>query len=186
MIRFNDILEQVTSYNPQADLDLLKKAYVFSAKVHQGQVRLSGEPYLIHPLEVAHLLVKLRLDTASVVTGLLHDALEDTYTTPEELRESFGEEIAQLVDGVTKISKITLQASEEDQAENFRKMILAMVKDIRIILVAGRARDVQLGLGREHEVLHHDGVEFLVAKKAFRVGLPERGLLLLGHGHFTD
>jgi len=135
MIRFNDILEQVTFYNQQADLDLLKKAYVFSAKVHQGQVRLSGEPYLIHPLEVAHLLAKLRLDTASVATGLLHDALEDTYTTPEELRESFGEEITRLVDGVTKISKITLQTSEEDQAENFRKMILAMVKDIRVILV---------------------------------------------------
>ena len=135
MIRFNDILEQVTAYNPQAELDFLKKAYVFSAKVHQGQVRLSGEPYLTHPLEVAHILAKLRLDTASVVTGLLHDALEDTFTSMEEVRENFGQEIAQLVDGVTKISKITLQASEEDQAENFRKMILAMVKDIRVILV---------------------------------------------------
>jgi GTP pyrophosphokinase len=88
MIRFNDILEQVTSYNPQADLDFLKKAYVFSAKVHQGQVRLSGEPYLTHPLEVANILTKLRLDTASVITGLLHDSLEDTYTTLEELREN--------------------------------------------------------------------------------------------------
>jgi GTP pyrophosphokinase len=135
MIRFNDILEQVTSYNPQADLDFLKKAYVFSAKVHQGQVRLSGEPYLTHPLEVANLLAKLRLDTNSVVTGLLHDTLEDTYTTLQEVRENFGEEVAHLVDGVTKISKITLQTAEEDQAENFRKMILAMVKDIRVILV---------------------------------------------------
>jgi len=135
MIRIDDILEQVNIYNPQADLDFLKKAYVFSAKVHQGQVRLSGEPYLIHPLEVAHILAKLRLDTASVVTGLLHDTLEDTFTTLEELRENFGEEVAQLVDGVTKISKITLKTSEEDQAENFRKMILAMVKDIRVILV---------------------------------------------------
>jgi guanosine-3',5'-bis(diphosphate) 3'-pyrophosphohydrolase len=135
MIRFNDILEQVTAYNPQVDLDFLKKAYVFSAKVHQGQVRLSGEPYLIHPLEVAHILAKLRLDTASVVTGLLHDTLEDTFTTLEELTETFGEEVAQLVDGVTKISKITLKTSEEDQAENYRKMILAMVKDIRVILV---------------------------------------------------
>jgi guanosine-3',5'-bis(diphosphate) 3'-pyrophosphohydrolase len=136
MIRFNDILEQVASYNPQADLDFLKKAYVFSAKVHQGQVRLSGEPYLTHPLEVADILVKLRLDTASVVTGLLHDTLEDTFATLEELRENFGEEVAHLVDGVTKISKITLTASEEeDQAENVRKMILAMVKDIRVILV---------------------------------------------------
>ncbi len=135
MIRFNDILEQVSSYNPQADLDFLKKAYVFSAKVHQGQVRLSGEPYLTHPLEVANILAKLRLDTASVVTGLLHDTLEDTYTTLEEVRENFGEEVTHLVDGVTKISKITLKTSEEDQAENFRKMILAMVKDIRVILV---------------------------------------------------
>jgi guanosine-3',5'-bis(diphosphate) 3'-pyrophosphohydrolase len=135
MIRFNDILEQVSAYNPQADLDFLKKAYVFSAKVHQGQIRLSGESYLVHPLEVAHILVKLQLDTASVVTGLLHDTLEDTYTNMEEVRQNFGEEIAQLVDGVTKISKITLKSSEENQAENFRKMILAMVKDIRVILV---------------------------------------------------
>jgi GTP pyrophosphokinase len=135
MIRFNDILEQVVAYNPQADLDSLKKAYVFSAKVHQGQIRLSGEPYLTHPLEVAHILAKLHLDTASVVTGLLHDSLEDTYTNLEELRENFGEEVAQLVDGVTKISKITLKSSEEDQAENFRKMILAMVQDIRVVLV---------------------------------------------------
>jgi len=135
MIRFNDILEQVISYNSQADTDFLKKAYVFSAKVHQGQVRLSGEPYLIHPLEVANVLAKLRLDTPSVVTGLLHDTLEDTYTTLEELNKNFGDEVAQLVDGVTKISKITLKTSEEDQAENFRKMILAMVKDIRVILV---------------------------------------------------
>jgi GTP pyrophosphokinase len=128
-------LEQISAYNPQADLDFLKKAYVFSAKVHQGQIRLSGEPYLIHPLEVAHILVKLRLDTASVVTGLLHDTLEDTFATLKELRENFGEEVAELVDGVTKISKMTLKSSEEDQAENFRKMILAMVKDIRVILV---------------------------------------------------
>jgi GTP pyrophosphokinase len=135
MIRFNDILEQVAAYNPQADLDSLKKAYVFSAKVHHGQIRLSGEPYLNHPLEVAHILANLRLDTASVVTGLLHDSLEDTYTNLEELRETFGEEVAQLVDGVTKISKITLKSSEEDQAENFRKMILAMVQDIRVVLV---------------------------------------------------
>ncbi|UCD71176.1 MAG: bifunctional (p)ppGpp synthetase/guanosine-3',5'-bis(diphosphate) 3'-pyrophosphohydrolase [Syntrophobacterales bacterium] len=135
MIRFNDILEQVTAYNPQVDLDFLKKAYIFSAKVHKGQVRLSGEPYLIHPLEVANILARLRLDTASVVTGLLHDTLEDTFASLEELRENFGEEVTQLVDGVTKISKITLKTSEEDQAENFRKMILAMVKDIRVILV---------------------------------------------------
>jgi GTP pyrophosphokinase len=135
MLRFNDILERLTSYNPNADIELLKKAYVFSAKVHLGQVRLSGEPYLNHPLEVAGILTQLRLDVASVATGLLHDAVEDTLTTPEEIQENFGKEIAQLVDGLTKISLISLQSSEENQAENFRKMILAMVKDIRVILI---------------------------------------------------
>ncbi len=135
MLRFNDILERVTSYNPNADTDLLKKAYVFSAKVHSGQLRLSGEPYLIHPLEVAGILTQLKLDAASVSTGLLHDTVEDTLATLKEIRETFGEEIAQLVDGVTKISQISLRSSEEGQAENFRKMILAMVKDIRVILI---------------------------------------------------
>jgi len=135
MLRFNDILDRLISYNPHADMDLLRKAYVFSAKVHLGQVRLSGEPYLIHPLEVAGILTQLKLDVATVATGLLHDSMEDTLTTLEEIRENFGDEIVQLVDGVTKISKIALRSSEEHQAENFRKMILAMVKDIRVILV---------------------------------------------------
>ena len=135
MLRFNDILERLTSYHPNADIELLKKAYVFSAKVHLGQVRLSGEPYLNHPLEVAGILTQLKLDVASVATGLLHDTVEDTLTTPKEIQENFGEEIAQLVDGLTKISLISLRSSEERQAENFRKMILAMVKDIRVILI---------------------------------------------------
>jgi GTP diphosphokinase / guanosine-3',5'-bis(diphosphate) 3'-diphosphatase len=135
MLRFNDILERLTAYNPNADVDLLRKAYVFSAKVHLGQVRLSGEPYLIHPLEVAGILTQLKLDVASVATGFLHDTVEDTLTTLEEIRETFGQEISQLVDGLTKISQISLRSSEEDQAENFRKMILAMVKDIRVILI---------------------------------------------------
>src|SRR4030043_1068424 len=135
MLRFNDVLERLTSYNPNADTDLLRKAYVFSAKVHLGQVRLSGEPYLNHPREVAGILTQLRLDVASVATGLLHDTVEDTLTTPKEIQENFGKEIAQLVDGLTKISLISLRSSEEHQAENFRKMILAMVKDIRVILI---------------------------------------------------
>ncbi len=135
MLRFNDVLDRLTSYNPNADTDLLRKAYVFSAKVHMGQVRLSGEPYLIHPLEVAGILTQMKLDVASVATGLLHDTVEDTLTTLKEIRENFGDEIGQLVDGVTKISKIPLRSSEEGQAENFRKMILAMVKDIRVILI---------------------------------------------------
>jgi guanosine-3',5'-bis(diphosphate) 3'-pyrophosphohydrolase len=135
MLRFNDILERLTSYNPNADIELLKKAYVFSAKVHSGQLRLSGEPYLIHPLEVAGILTQLKLDVASVATGLLHDAVEDTLTTLKEVRNNFGEEIAQLVDGLTKISQISLPSTEEGQAESYRKMILAMVKDIRVILI---------------------------------------------------
>jgi guanosine-3',5'-bis(diphosphate) 3'-pyrophosphohydrolase len=135
MLRINDILERLTSYNPNADTDLLKKAYVFSAKVHTGQSRLSGEPYLIHPLEVAGILTQLKLDVATVATGFLHDTVEDTLTTLKDIQENFGDEISQLVDGLTKISQISLRSSEEDQAENFRKMILAMVKDIRVVLV---------------------------------------------------
>jgi GTP pyrophosphokinase len=135
MIRLNDILEKILSYNPAADLDVVRRAYVFSAKVHQGQVRLSGEPYLVHPMEVAAVLADLRLDVQTVATGLLHDTLEDTLTTFEELVTIFGPEVANLVDGVTKISKIHFKTKEESQAENFRKMLLAMANDIRVILV---------------------------------------------------
>ncbi|MFY0523518.1 RelA/SpoT family protein [Archangium gephyra] len=138
MIRLNDILQRVASYHPDPDLDIIKKAYVYSAKVHQGQLRKSGEPYLIHPLEVAGLLAELKLDEASIVTGLLHDTIEDTLATAEELTELFGPEVAQLVDGVTKLSKFSASATlsqEEKQAENFRKMIIAMAQDIRVILV---------------------------------------------------
>jgi len=135
MIRLNDILDTVVSYNPGADLNLIRKAYVYCAKVHQGQTRLSGEPYIIHPLEVAGLLATLKLDVPSIVTGFLHDTIEDTLTTSEELAEMFGAEVAELVDGVTKISKIHFKTKEENQAENFRKMLLAMANDIRVILV---------------------------------------------------
>ncbi|MGE0156930.1 MAG: bifunctional (p)ppGpp synthetase/guanosine-3',5'-bis(diphosphate) 3'-pyrophosphohydrolase [Geobacter sp.] len=135
MIRLNDILDTVASFNPTADLNLIRKAYVYCAKVHQGQTRLSGEPYIIHPLEVAGILAELKLDVPSIVTGFLHDTIEDTLATPEELAEMFGSEVADLVDGVTKISKIHFKTKEENQAENFRKMLLAMAKDIRVILV---------------------------------------------------
>src|SRR5262249_41791271 len=138
MIRLNDILTQVKSYHPDPDLDVIKKAYVYSAKVHQGQLRRSGEPYLVHPLEVAGILADLKLDEASVVTGLLHDTIEDTLATPDELTELFGPEVTRLVDGVTKLSKFQASATlsqEEKQAENFRKMIIAMAQDIRVILV---------------------------------------------------
>lgn len=135
MIRLNDILDKVVSYNSGADLDTIRKAYVYCAKVHQGQVRLSGEPYLVHPMEVSAILADLRLDVPTVVTGLLHDTIEDTLTTRQELENIFGEEVASLVDGVTKIGKIHFKTKEERQAENFRKMLLAMSNDIRVILV---------------------------------------------------
>ena len=135
MIRLKDILDKVRAYHPDPDIDLIEKAYVFSAQVHKGQLRLSGEPYLTHPMEVAALLADLKLDDVSVVTGLLHDTVEDTLTSLEKIEEFFGKEIASLVDGVTKISKIQFHTSEEKQAENFRKMILAMSKDIRVILI---------------------------------------------------
>ena len=135
MIRLNDILDKVAAYNPTADFNLIRKAYVYCAKVHQGQTRLSGEPYIIHPMEVAGLLADLRLDVPSIITGFLHDTIEDTLATYDELVEMFGEEVALLVDGVTKISKIHFKTKEESQAENFRKMLLAMANDIRVILV---------------------------------------------------
>jgi GTP diphosphokinase / guanosine-3',5'-bis(diphosphate) 3'-diphosphatase len=135
MLRINDIVDRVLLYSPNADVDLIRKAYVFSAKVHIGQVRLSGEPYLIHPLEVAGILTQMKLDAASVSTGLLHDTVEDTLTTIKDIQDNFGEEVANLVDGLTKISRISLRSPEEGQAENFRKMILAMVKDIRVVLI---------------------------------------------------
>ena len=133
--RFEDILGRVQEYNPEADLDLLRKAYIFSAREHRDQVRRSGEPYLVHPLEVAYLLAELRLDTASIVAGLLHDVVEDTLTTQETLVEYFGEDVAHIVEGVTKISKLEFASDQEAQAQNLRKMILAMVDDIRVILV---------------------------------------------------
>lgn len=135
MIRINNILDKVTAYNPTADLNIIRKAYVYCAKVHQGQNRLSGEPYIIHPMEVAGLLADLKLDVPSIVTGFLHDTIEDTLATSDELTGMFGSEVAALVDGVTKISKIDFKTKEESQAENFRKMLLAMAVDIRVILV---------------------------------------------------
>ena len=135
LIRIEDIQEQVLSYMPDADLELLRRAYVFSAMEHRGQVRSSGEAYLTHPLEVAYILAELRLDLTCVIAGLLHDVIEDTLTTREVLEEYFGKDIAHLVEGLSKISRIAFTSREEAQAENFRKMMLAMVDDIRVILV---------------------------------------------------
>ncbi len=123
------------SHGPDVDLDGVKKAYVYSAKVHQGQTRRSGEPYLVHPLGVAHIIAQLNLDEASVMAGLLHDTLEDTLASPEEIQELFGSTVRFLVEGVTKLSKISFTSGEERQAENVRKMLMAMSQDLRVILV---------------------------------------------------
>jgi GTP pyrophosphokinase len=135
MIRFEDILETVQRHQPDSDLEILRKAYIFSAVEHKGQVRASGEPYLVHPLEVAAILAEMRMDPVCVAVGLLHDVLEDTLTTPERLLEYFGADVLRIVEGVTKISKIPFATTEERQAETYRKMLLAMVDDIRVILV---------------------------------------------------
>src|SRR5438105_12377192 len=124
MIRFEDLIEKVRSANPDADTELLRRAYVFSAYEHKGQIRRSGEPYLVHPLEVADILA-----------GLLHDIVEDTPNTIDKVRELFGDEVAHVVEGVTKLSALSFASSEERQAESFRKMLLAMVDDIRVIMV---------------------------------------------------
>jgi len=135
MIRFETIVEKVRRNHPGADEDLLRRAYLFSAREHRGQVRKSGEPYLIHPLEVANILADLKLDPICVATGLLHDIVEDTDTSTEMIDEYFGSEIAHLVEGVTKISKLDNSSYEERQALNMRKMLLAMVDDVRVVLV---------------------------------------------------
>ena len=121
MLRITDILDKVQGYMAPEHLELIEKAYIFSAAVHQGQVRLSGEPYLTHPMEVAGILADMKMDPASIITGLLHDTVEDTLTTLEEIKTAFGEEVAFLVDGLTKLSKITFGSQEERQAENFRR-----------------------------------------------------------------
>src|SRR5213083_689488 len=135
MIRFEALIEKVRAYSRDADLELLRRAYVFSAFEHRGQVRRSGEPYLIHPLAVAEFLVDLKLDVVAISAGLLHDVVEDTLTTIERIKELFGSEVAHVVEGVTKISAIPFSTTEERQAENYRKMLLAMVDDVRVILV---------------------------------------------------
>ena len=134
-MNLSDLLGKVVDFNPAADVTTLRRAYEFSAEVHRGQRRKSGEPYLVHPLEVASLIADLRLDVPSIATGLLHDTVEDTLTTLGQIENTFGAEIARLVDGVTKIGQLNFQSKAEHQAENFRKMLLAMARDIRVILI---------------------------------------------------
>ncbi len=135
MIRIEDVIEKVESNRPDSNIDLIRRAYLFSALHHRGQKRASGEPYLVHPLEVADILADMRLDETSVSTGLLHDVVEDTLVDLETIREYFGDEITRLVDGLTKIAHISDLSKEKQQAENVRKMVLAMVTDVRVVLI---------------------------------------------------
>ena len=135
MIRQFELVERVQSYDPDADEEMLNRAYVYGLKKHGTQLRASGDPYFSHPVEVAGILAEMRLDTSSIVTGLLHDTLEDTDATRDEIARLFGENIARLVDGVTKLSRLEVQSESTKEAENLRKLVLAMSSDIRVLLV---------------------------------------------------
>jgi len=133
--RYNKLVSKIKEYNPGCNFTMLDKAYELAARAHEGQLRESGEPYITHPLEVAHILADLELDCTTIIAGLLHDTVEDTNCTIDDIREQFGEDTASLVDGVTKLDKIPYTTKEEQQAENLRKMFMAMAKDIRVILI---------------------------------------------------
>ena len=135
MLRQYELVDLVKSYDPDADEDALNRAYVFAMKKHSGQFRTSGDPYYSHPIEVAGILTKFRLDCASIIAGLLHDTVEDTDTTIDEVRELFGDQVASLVDGLTKLATIEQKSGSNKQAENFRKLLLAMSDDIRVLLI---------------------------------------------------
>jgi len=173
--RIFEITDKVRAHDPRADIDLINRAYVFAAQAHAGQRRSSGEPYLTHPLEVANILASLRLDDKSIVTGLLHDTVEDTPVTLGDIRDRFGEDVARLVDGVTKIGRIQFQSSEHKQAENFRKMILATARDLRVLLVklADRLHNMRtLGFlpARKQKAVSEETMQ-LYAPLAHRLGI---------------
>src|SRR5256714_9581413 len=135
LTKFRDLMKQMQESRPQDDLTIVKKAYDYSLIHHEGQTRASGEPYLVHPLEVALVLAEMKMDPVAIAAGLLHDSVEDTAVTIGDLRKEFGEQVAHIVEGVTKINKIDFATREEQQAENLRKMMLAMVDDIRVVLI---------------------------------------------------
>jgi len=135
MIDVEDLVDLVRNYNPGTNAELIRNAYAYGVAMHEGQTRSSGEPYFSHPVEVAAILTEQQLDDATIVTALLHDTIEDTKSTYSEVSTRFGEEVAQLVDGVTKLTNLELHSSETKQAENFRKLLMAMSKDLRVLLV---------------------------------------------------
>ena len=135
MSHIYEITEQIKAYMPKADIDLVNRAFVFATHAHSRQRRSSGEMYITHPLAVAQNLVNLKLDVPSIITGLLHDTVEDTHVTLDDINQRFGKEIAELVDGVTKVGKIHFRNSEHQKAENFRKMIMATAQDLRVLII---------------------------------------------------
>jgi len=157
-VTIDSLISKVLSYSPDADVELLRKAYVFSREAHCSQRRIEGTPYINHPLSVADILADMKVDVATIAAGLLHDTIEDTGTTPEDIKELFGDEIAFLVDSLTKLSKIEFKTREEAQAENFRKMLLAMSEDIRVIIIkfADRLHNMRtlqfLPEGKQHRI----------------------------------
>src|SRR5262245_45234241 len=175
MIRLEDILANVEKHHPADNFDLIRRAYIFSAKEHKGQVRASGEPYLTHPLEVANILAEMKMDAVTVSVGLLHDVVEDTLVSLEDVERTFGADVAHIVNGVTKISQIPFTSKEEKQAENFRKMLLAMTDDIRVIMVkfADRLhnmRTLQHLSGERREAIARETLE-IYAPLANRLGM---------------
>ncbi|MCU0242892.1 MAG: bifunctional (p)ppGpp synthetase/guanosine-3',5'-bis(diphosphate) 3'-pyrophosphohydrolase [Vicinamibacteria bacterium] len=174
--RFEDVYDTVKSHYPDIDLDILRKAYVFSGKEHKGQTRASGEPYLIHPLGVAGILAEMHMDPTCVAVGFLHDILEDTSIEPERLKEAFGADVFHIVEGVTKIGKLSFATSEERQAESYRKMLLAMVDDVRVIIVklADRLHNMR--------TLHHlpDERRVRIARETMDIYAPLAGRLGMG------
>ncbi len=177
IIRINDIIDEVLSHHPEADISLIQRAYVFSAQSHEGQVRLSGEPYLSHPLEVAYLLAQMGLGPVSVACGLLHDTVEDTHASLDDLDELFGEEVADIINGVTRISQISFDKKIDQQAEYIRKMILAMAHDIRVILVklADRVHNMRtLGFMKPES-------QKRIAQETLDIFAPLAGRLGMGH-----
>ncbi len=178
MIRQFELVETVKSYDPAADEDALNRAYVFSMKAHGSQERASGDPYFKHPLEVANILTKMKLDGASIITALLHDTVEDTEATLEQIEQLFGKEIARLVDGVTKLSRIELQSDHTKHAENFRKLVLAMSEDIRVLLVklADRLHNMQtlhfIKDGEKRKRIARETLE-IYAPLAERIGMQQ-------------
>jgi len=178
MIRQFELVEKVKSYRPDADEDAINRAYVFALKAHGSQLRASGDPYFSHPVEVAYFLAGLRLDTASIITGLLHDTVEDTDVTLEEIESMFGKEVRSLVDGVTKLSKIETKSENSKQAENFRKLLIAMSEDLRVLLVklADRLHNMKtLQFVKSQEKRHRIARETLeiYAPLAERIGMRQ-------------